>query len=71
MGTAKLIEAGPDDCYMIAYTSGTTGNPKGVKMIQKSTAIANQHMVYLNTPGDEICSSDVYFSYLPLAHVME
>ena len=28
-------------------------------------------MCYLTKPGDELCASDVYFSYLPLAHVME
>ena len=26
---------GPDDTYMLSYTSGTTGDPKGVKLTHK------------------------------------
>jgi len=28
----KVTEPGPDDCPMFSYTSGTTGDPKGVKL---------------------------------------
>lgn len=28
-------EASPDDIYMLSYTSGTTGDPKGVKLSHK------------------------------------
>jgi len=34
-GDAKVIEAQYDDIYMLSYTSGTTGNPKGVKITHK------------------------------------
>jgi len=34
-GTAKMNEPTPDDCFMIMYTSGTTGDPKGVKMTHR------------------------------------
>jgi len=29
------IEAQPEDVYALSYTSGTTGDPKGVKMTHK------------------------------------
>jgi len=28
-------EVGPDDCCTFSYTSGTTGDPKGVKLTHK------------------------------------
>jgi len=28
----KISEPGPHDCPMFSYTSGTTGDPKGVKL---------------------------------------
>ena len=31
----KAVEPTPDDCYMFSFTSGTTGNPKGVKLTHK------------------------------------
>lgn len=34
-GTASLNEPTMDDCYMFSYTSGTTGDPKGVKLTHK------------------------------------
>jgi len=42
-GTATVRESLPDDVYMFSYTSGTTGDPKGVKLTHKmiiSTAYA-------------------------------
>jgi len=39
-GTAKLAtfttsEPDPEDIFMLSYTSGTTGDPKGVKLSHK------------------------------------
>jgi long-chain acyl-CoA synthetase len=34
-GKATQREPTPDDCFMFSYTSGTTGDPKGVKLTHK------------------------------------
>lgn len=34
-GTAELREPSPDTCSAFSYTSGTTGDPKGVKLTHK------------------------------------
>ena len=34
-GQAQVKEPTPDDCFMFSYTSGTTGDPKGVKLTHK------------------------------------
>ena len=31
---------GPDDVYMLSYTSGTTGDPKGVMVTNKTSIIS-------------------------------
>ena len=54
---------------MLSYTSGTTGNPKGVKLTHKmllGTAYAVK-----NRFGGTIDENDSYLSYLPSAHVFE
>jgi len=35
----KPIPASTDDVYMLSYTSGTTGDPKGVKLTHKMMLI--------------------------------
>lgn len=35
LGKTKINEPSPDDSFMIMYTSGTTGDPKGVKMTHR------------------------------------
>ena len=54
-----------DDLAIINYTSGTTGNPKGVMLTYKAMAdtddFANSH--FPNTPGETVVSM------LPLAHM--
>ena len=56
----------PTDPITINYTSGTTGNPKGVLLSHlncvASASSAMRSVMYLN-PGD------VILSYLPLAHI--
>lgn len=34
-GAPAFVEPKPEDCYILSYTSGTTGDPKGVKMTHK------------------------------------
>lgn len=57
-----------DDILTICYTSGTTGDPKGV---------LSTHLNMISTLGGaerigiELSTNDVHYSYLPLAHVFE
>ena len=34
-GSTSIAEPATDDCFMFSYTSGTTGDPKGVKLSQR------------------------------------
>ncbi|XP_059429151.1 long chain acyl-CoA synthetase 6, peroxisomal [Corylus avellana] len=57
----------PDDVATICYTSGTTGTPKG--------AVLTHGNMIADVAGSSIAvkfyPSDVYISYLPLAHIYE
>ena len=58
----------PDDVVTINYTSGTTGNPKGV-VLTHANAVAAASCGLATAPQDS--SSSVNCSYLPLAHIFE
>ncbi|CAD6187589.1 unnamed protein product [Caenorhabditis auriculariae] len=68
-GSTKSIKpkAKKDDIAMIMYTSGTTGNPKGVLLSHQNIVAA--------TAGQGACitltTEDRYIGYLPLAHILE
>lgn len=55
----------PDDSFIIIFTSGTTGEPKGAMLDQRATEAMSKATV--NRWGME--SSDVILSYLPTSHV--
>ncbi|XP_027162899.1 long chain acyl-CoA synthetase 4-like [Coffea eugenioides] len=60
------------DTCTIMYTSGTTGDPKGV-MISNEAVLSiisgvNHHLESIN---EEFSERDVYLSYLPLAHIFD
>ncbi len=58
---------GPDDLATIVYTSGTTGNPKGVKL-------SHRNILWNASKGTEILNlyiNDVFLSFLPLSHMFE
>lgn len=67
-----LPEKKASDICTIMYTSGTTGDPKGV-------LISNESIIYLiegvkrllSNINEELTVKDVYLSYLPLAHIFD
>ncbi|MFH1150476.1 MAG: long-chain fatty acid--CoA ligase [Actinomycetota bacterium] len=63
----RLAEVGPEDLSSIVYTSGTTGDPKGVMLPHRcfmSNVSTVSKVVHIN-------DTDKVLSFLPLSHVLE
>ena len=64
--------SGPDDPAVLMYTSGTTGNPKGVLITHKNISVMVAATISPTGPlAGFIKVGYRYLCYLPLAHIME
>ena len=61
---ADRPEVSPDDVSMLVYTSGTTGNPKGVMVTHRMYAAAGQGFRHWT----QATSDDRFFTCLPFYH---
>lgn len=58
----------PEDLAILMYTSGTTSRPKGVMMSHGNVAAV---LAGVNDVIPNFSHKDRFFSYLPLAHILE
>ena len=66
---SDLEISNPDTIMTICYTSGTTGDPKGVMLSQRNLIAVLETLIRDSSlPIDE---NDSHISYLPLAHIFE
>ena len=59
-----LFEAGPDDIALIQFSSGSTGQPKGVMVTHRSAVVNTTDMVRRL----EVTDDDTFLSWMPLTH---
>jgi long-chain acyl-CoA synthetase len=66
----KIRAVKPADLATIMYTSGTTGNPKGV-MLTHDNFYSQVDIVFGQVMAGLILEDDIFLSFLPLSHVLE
>ncbi|XP_010267912.1 PREDICTED: long chain acyl-CoA synthetase 1-like [Nelumbo nucifera] len=75
MGKENPVELSPPQPFSVCtimYTSGTSGNPKGVVLTHETIAINVKGVdLFLEQFEDKMTVDDVYLSFLPLAHILD
>ncbi|KAG0489001.1 hypothetical protein HPP92_007812 [Vanilla planifolia] len=72
VSSSELPPKSKDEICTIMYTSGTTGEPKGVVLTNKAILASVLDTDYLLQKTDRVVNEeDFYLSYLPLAHVFD
>jgi len=69
-GKLDEVEITESTPYTLCFTSGTTGAPKGAIITHRNVAAAVGGDLTLD-PDFRQKDSDTYFSFLPLAHILE
>jgi len=64
---AEVVAPSPDDFAFIMYTSGTTGNPKGVLLSHRNVMAT----LSVSETRIKLAENARHLSYLPLAHIFE
>ncbi len=64
---SRVAQIKPDDLCTIVYTSGTTGDPKGVELAHRNLVDISRSAVKVHP----ITDADSALSFLPYAHVFE
>lgn len=75
LGGENLVDLVPPrsfDICTIMYTSGTTGDPKGVMLTHETVSLHIGAVDYFMSHFEEkMTPDDSYFSFLPLAHIFD
>uniref|UniRef100_A0A804RGP5 4-coumarate--CoA ligase n=1 Tax=Zea mays TaxID=4577 RepID=A0A804RGP5_MAIZE len=60
------------DICTVMYTSGTSGQPKGVMLTHESHAMYVKGVdLFMDQFDDKMTTDDVFLSFLPLAHILD
>lgn len=69
---SELLPPQPFNICTIMYTSGTSGDPKGVILTHENIALNIRGVdLFLGQFEDKMTADDVYISFLPIAHVLD
>ena len=66
---ARKAKGKPEDMLGLLYTSGTTGEPKGVMLLHAS--MIDQFRNHHERLGEQMKPGDVSMNFLPLTHIFE
>lgn len=69
---SEIFPPQPHSMCTIMYTSGTSGDPKGVVILHETVAAFVRGIdLFMEQFEDKMTPDDVYLSFLPLAHVLD
>lgn len=69
---SEIFPPQPLSICTIMYTSGTSGDPKGVVILHETVAAFVRGIdLFMEQFEDKMTTDDVYLSFLPLAHVLD
>uniref|UniRef100_A0A5B6ZS97 Putative long chain acyl-CoA synthetase 1 n=1 Tax=Davidia involucrata TaxID=16924 RepID=A0A5B6ZS97_DAVIN len=69
---SELLPPQPFNICTIMYTSGTSGDPKGVILTHENIATSIRGIdIFMAQFEDKMTVDDVYISFLPLAHILD